>query len=134
MGCCSILFSSLLMLCSQGARKICTQVFPTCLIQPDHLADEVGDISRSLFPQHTWVGRDGTPPIYSHACDLVPNWGWDLSFLQAGWGAAKKPKIAFLSPGKFQHFEMCFGTNTTGKSKLSVDNFAVLTSKDVSKH
>lgn len=40
------------------------------------------------------------------------------SFLEAGWGEAKKnPKIAFLSPGEFQHFGMCFDANTTGKPK-----------------
>ena len=134
--------SSLFMLCSGGAGETCTHIFPSCLIQPEHLADARRGTLPWLYPLSApgQGGRDGRgcPSVCSHTVTLPQSrdgtFSRHRSFLQAGWGAAKNPKKVFLSPGEFQHFEMWFGANLIGKSKLSADNFGVVTSKDVSKY
>lgn len=123
-GCYGIVVLSLFMLCSGGAGEICTHIFPSCLIQPEHL----GDVRGGTIP---WVcplgapgqgGRDGRgcPPIRSHAVTRPQSrdetFPCHRSFLQTGWGAAKNQK-SISSPGEFQHFEMWFGANLTGKPK-----------------
>lgn len=67
-------------------------------------------------------------------CDSASEQGWDLFSSQMLPREQQKNKKVFLSPEEFQNFEMWFGANLTGKSKLSADNFGVVTSKDVSKY
>lgn len=130
-------------LCSRGAGENCTHIFPSHPTQPEHLAD----VRRGTLPWRRPLnapgrgGRDGwgCPPVWSHAATLphsrdgtFSHHRSDPSFKLAG--EQQKNKRVFLSPGKFQHFEVWFGANLTGNSKLSVDNFGIVTSKDVSKY
>lgn len=85
-------------------------------------------------------GRDGW--VCSPPCSLYCPWAGmgpfivtDPSFKLVGKQQKKStPKRVFLSPGQFQQFEMWLGVNLTGKSKVSVDDFGFVTSKDMSKY
>lgn len=134
--------SSLLMLYSGGAREVCTRIFHHIWYSLNTLLMwGVEHCHGFALLVHLDDGHPSTPTLRPcPKAGMGPFLITGSSYKLVGEQQKKKPKIKnhtkqwFLSSEKFQHFEMWFGANLTKKSKLSANDFGVMTSKDVSKY